>query len=186
VCGDRYVPDTPSIVGAGDPSISRRPSRRCPGRVSAVRHECAARPNAGSPAPSYESANGCRRAQSVDRCGGGSCSPPQPEAPAVPGDDDLVLDDDERRSPMRRVQEREGHDQAMRSPLEPAAAAWRDGGTGLGERLSMGAVSGIAGCRPASSRTARGTREPCCVGLFFGARALRTVNVSEIYTLQLA
>jgi hypothetical protein len=39
------------VAAAGDPCISRRSPRRCPGRVSAVLHASAARPNGDSPGP---------------------------------------------------------------------------------------------------------------------------------------
>ena len=68
-------------------------------RASAVRHECAARPKR------VRLSNGANQRADIRRLGRSPHSvaalprPPHSEAPSVPGDDGLRLDDDERRSP---------------------------------------------------------------------------------------
>jgi hypothetical protein len=84
---------------AGAPCISRRSPERRRSPISAVRHESVARPNAGLPAPSCESASGRRRARSVARCGVGSSTSTTAGSPVGAGDDGLRLDDHQRRSP---------------------------------------------------------------------------------------
>jgi hypothetical protein len=76
---------------SGAPCISRRWSHTHRARVSAVRHESAARPTAGSPAPSCESGCGCRLARWSPQASPTLPGPPQPEALSVPGDDGLRL-----------------------------------------------------------------------------------------------
>ena len=62
-------------AGAGVPCISRRSPDRRRFRVSAIRRGFAARPNAGSPTPSCESACGRPPARSIAPSGAGSSKP---------------------------------------------------------------------------------------------------------------
>ena len=91
-----------SVTVAGDdgPCTSRRSPDRRPRQVSAIRRGCAERPTADLPPTWSESTHGRHGNRRSTQSAPTLPASRTPEAAAVPRDDGLRLDDDQRRSPL--------------------------------------------------------------------------------------